>query len=555
MATKFAPTINRPRNKFRMPHEVGTTFDGGLVIPLEWQEILPGDHLAKKMSYIVRMLTPINPVMDNAYLNVSAYFVPYEIIWNQFKQFMGQNESTAWTESTTYLVPALYSSVPGKACDVGTIGDYLGLPTGSVIPGETRISVLPLRGYLSIWNYWYRNQNVCDPILFTKESADYVSASYGRNYNSAPLPSMKLPDYFTTCLPEPSKITPVELSPAVPVKTGSTWLGNSDSVPSAIRFGEANAQLDYSGEVNNKLIGTGAFVSKQGNNAVAVMSSSAGDGPGLSPVNLWTTAGNLTIETIRRAAVYQHIGEILARGGSRYASEFLVNIFGVKNSESLYDEPEFLGSIDKLINMTEVLSNSDTLSSTGETGRLLGSNGAMSKTTGSEYLFEHTFTRHGMVFVLATVRHRETYFQGLEKKWTRSSFFDFYLPQAQGLGYQKVLKQEIYSTDTSTGGANAKQVFGYQDYGAEYRFQPNRLTGYLKPNVTGALATWTYGQILAAAPTLNPSFMYADKSGFDRTIAVDSESYSSMQFFGNFLFDDEWIRVVGVQRFPGLDVI
>lgn len=547
MATKFAPTINRPRNKFRMPHEVGTTFDGGLVIPLEWQEILPGDHLAKKLSYVVRMLTPINPVMDNAYLNVSAYFVPYEIIWNQFKQFMGQNETSAWSESTTYLIPALYSSVPGKACDVGTIGDYLGLPTGSVIPGETRISVLPLRGYLSIWNYWYRNQNVCDPILFTKESADYVSASYGRGYNDAPLPSMKLADYFTTCLPEPSKIASVNLIGDLPVDSK----GETHSI-------SANTQWNLVGLDGVKEQGIlGSLNYNQ--NKLQFISLPSGvddeDDSGYAKVNNLWASGTLDIEKFRRAAVYQHIGEILARGGSRYASEFLVNIFGVKNSESLYDEPEFLGSIDKLINMTEVLSNSDTLSSTGETGRLLGSNGAMSKTTGSEYLFEHTFTRHGMVFVLATVRHRETYFQGIEKKWTRSSFFDFYLPQAQGLGYQKVLKQEIYCTDTSSGGVNAKQVFGYQDYGAEYRFQPNRLTGYLKPNVTGALATWTYGQILAAAPTLNPSFMYADKSGFDRTIAVDSTSYSDMQFFGNFLFDDEWIRVVGVQRFPGLDVI
>lgn len=548
MANKFAPTINRPRNKFRMPHEVGTTFDGGLVIPLEWQEILPGDHLAKKMGYVLRMLTPLNPVMDNAYLNVSAYFVPYEIIWNQFKQFMGQNETSAWTESTTYLVPAAVNAAPGQSASVGSIGDYLGLPTGSSIPANTRISLLPLRGYLSIWNYWYRNENVVDPILFTKESADYVSASYGKFYTDAPLPSMKLPDYFTTCLPDTTKIEPINLIGDLPVDAGANHSLNS----TAIRL------VDLAGDPYTGLLGSLSYNGYGLQYITLPAGVSDEDDSGTAKFrNLWAS-GNLDIEKFRRAAVYQHVGEILARGGSRYASEFLVNIFGVKNSESLFDEPEFLGSIDRLINMTEVTSNADTAEfgeSGVENGRLLGSNGAFSKTTGSDYLFEHTFTRHGMVFVLATVRHRETYFQGIEKKWTRSSFFDFYLPQAQGLGFQKVLKREIYSTDNSSGGVNSLATFGYQDYGAEYRFQPNRLTGYLKPNVTGGLSTWTYAQILGSMPTLNPSFMYADKSGFDRTIAVDSSTYSSMQFFGNFLFEDEWIRVVGVQRFPGLDVI
>lgn len=538
MATKYAPTINRPRNKFRMPHEVGTTMDGALVIPLDWQEILPGDHLAKKMSYIVRMLTPINPVMDNAYLNVSAYFVPYEIIWNQFKQFMGQNETSAWTDSNTYLVPAITSATSAGNFPVGSIGDYLGLPTSQPIPAGTRISLLPLRGYLACWNFWFRNQNVVDPILYTKESADWNASSYGKSYADTPLPAMKLPDYFTTCLPEPSKVQAV-VSASSPVVTGNIHLPET-GVNQPLAYKPVNASGAVVGSQNRVAVNTSSNNTLYGNNSATTY---------VAPANLWAES-TISIENIRRAAVYQHIGEILARGGSRYASEFLVNIFGVKNSESMFDEPEFLGSIEKLINMTEVTSNADTAGESG--GRVLGSNGAYSKTTGSDYLFEHTFTRHGMVFVLATIRHRETYFQGLEKKWTRSGFFDFYLPQAQGLGFQKVLKKEIYLTGTA---ATDDGTFGYQDYGAEYRFQPNRLTGYLKPNVTGALSTWTYAQILGASPTLNPSFMYADKTGFDRTIAVSSEAQSSMQFFGNFLFDDEWIRVVGVQRFPGLDVI
>lgn len=228
----------------------------------------------------------------------------------------------------------------------------------------------------------------------------------------------------------------------------------------------------------------------------------------------------------------------MERAGSRYASEFLPNIFGVENSESMYDEPEYLGGFEQLINMQEVYSQADT----GSSGRPIGDNGGLSKTTGKEYLFQHTFSRHGVCLICATVRHEECYGEGYERKWTKSSFWDFYLPQAQGLGFQKIMTREIY------GQASSSAVFGYQDYGAEYRYTPSRLSGYMRPYLSGSLSSWTWSQTFSAAPVLNQNFMNADSSGFNRTQAVSGVA----QFLGNFHFEGVWTRVVGVQRFPGL---
>lgn len=543
--------INRPRNRFNMSHTVSTTFDAGKVIPLTWYEILPGDTVDLDVSFVTRMLTPKVPVMADMFQDFQAVFVPYEIIWNQFKQFMGQNETTAWTESTTYLVPQAQASNLDYDIVTGSIGDYLGLGSvGDQITDEVKVllgdtNALPLRGYLALWNYWWRDQNLVDPALYSKES-DTTESDYSVHYYDEPLEAMKLPDYFTTCLPDTSKVQPVDLAPAVPVKTGATWLTDSEAVPSALRFGEASGLLSYSDEINNKGLALGSFASNKGNDAIANISAGGAAGPGVSPVNLWTSAGNLTIESIRRAAVYQHVGEVLARGGSRYASEFLKNIFGVENSDSLLDEPEHLGGFRRMINMTEVLSNADTSSGESE-GRYLGSNGAMSKTSGSsQKLCTHTFSRHGMLFVVCCVRKKELYFQGSEKKWTRKSFWDFYLPQAQGLGFQKVYKSELWE------GVGRSEIFGFQDYGAEYRYQPDRLTGYLRPNISGGLVDWTNAQIFSAAPTLGPDFIKADSSGINRTLAFEKTGF---QFFGSYYFKATWTRVVGIQRYPGLDRI
>lgn len=537
-------TINRPRNRFKSDHEVSTTFDGGLVIPLNWYEILPGDSLELSTDYILRMLTPLQAVMDNAWLDVKCFFVPLEVIFRQFPQFMGQNEESAWTESATYTIPMI-SPLYGDAnmetgddvCPVGSIGDYMGLPTKAhTVDGSTwaleDVSALPLRAYLKTWNYWYRDQNIVDPVLFPVDSDPGTSVgAYSVGYSSTPLPSMKLPDYFTTVLPAPTKIDPVLLGAGMPVGTMQDSHTEGDKSPLHLVKSD-----------------TGASVSATGLKTVVGGLSYTGTGDlssvgSLRPDNLYTVGGAITIEDIRRAAVYQHVGEILARGGSRYASEFLVNIFGVKNSESLLSEPELLGGFTKMINMTEVLSQADT----GSSGRIIGDNGAYSKTLGKNgFLCQNTFTRHGIVLVLATVRHEETYFQGIEKKWLRKSFWDFYLPQAQGLGYQKLYKKELYY------GPSQNDIFGYQDYGAEYRFIPSKLTGYMRPDVDGALSTWTWASILQNYPVLNEQFMKADKTGFERTIGIQKEG---MQFFGSFHFNAKWTRVVGVQRFPGLDKI
>lgn len=547
--------INRPRNRFNMGHSVKTTFNPAKVIPLAWYEILPGDTAEMKCSFILRSLTPLNPVMDDATLDVKAVFCPLEILWDKALQFFGQDEPGLFSpiEVTMPFFQADQSDLK-PAPGVGSIGDYLELPVENL--GTLKLSTLPLRAYLATWNYWYRDENLYASVLYPIDggSVSDVQTSYSVWYSDEPLPSMKLPDYFTTCMPYTSKISPVEFGGDSPVVAGADHISagdNADDNPNLARLAKfasvnvANANTVY----ENTYLALNDGTDPDAQNPIVSIDPAYA----LTPANLWAKNASLNVELFRRAIVYQHIGEIMMRAGSRYASEFLPAIFGVENSDSLLNQPELLGGFERHINMTEVLSNADT----GESGRILGDNGAMSKTTGAnDYLFQHTFTRHGIVLVLATVRHTESYSQGLPRKFRKFSFFDHYLPQAQGLGYQKVFKSELYASSIE---ADADEVFGYQDYGAEYRYQPNRLAGYMRPYVTGGLSTWTWSQVFAAAPTLSANFIKADDTGFARTSALSNADgtlpENTHYYFGDFRFDGVWTRVVGVQRFPGLNYI
>ena len=78
-----------------------------------------------------RMATPISPIMDNLHMDTFFFFVPYRLIWDNWKRFMGEQRNPG--DSTSFLVPQVLTPVGGWP--IGSLGDYFGLPTvGQVVP-------------------------------------------------------------------------------------------------------------------------------------------------------------------------------------------------------------------------------------------------------------------------------------------------------------------------------------------------------------------------------------------------------------------------------------
>jgi len=55
-----------------------------------------------------------------------------------------------------------------------------------------------------------------------------------------------------------------------------------------------------------------------------------------------------------------------------------------------------------------------------------------------------SFPEYGYVIGLVNVRSDITYQQGMRKMWSRSTRFDFALPDLMHLGEQPVLQKEIF---------------------------------------------------------------------------------------------------------------
>ena len=79
--------------------------------------------------------------------------------------------------------------------------------------------------------------------------------------------------------------------------------------------------------------------------------------------------------------------------------------------------------------------------------------------------FTQSFTEHGVIIGMVSVRADLTYQQGLPRMWSRSTRYDFYFPAFAMLGEQPVYNKEIYVR----GDSNDNAVFGYQERWAAYR--------------------------------------------------------------------------------------
>ena len=192
------PRADIPRSKFDAQKSYKTTFDSGYLVPVYCDEVLPGDTINLKMTAFARLATPLFPIMDNMHLDSFFFFVPNRLIWDNWQKFMGERSPNP-DSSIDYTVPEMTSPAGGYA--VGSLQDYMGLPTAGQITGSntvTHCSFWP-RAYNLIWNEWFRDENLQDSVVVDRDDgpdspADYVLLRRGKRH-----------DYFTSALPWPQK--------------------------------------------------------------------------------------------------------------------------------------------------------------------------------------------------------------------------------------------------------------------------------------------------------------------------------------------------------------
>uniref|UniRef100_A0AAU8AVH8 Major capsid protein n=1 Tax=Dulem virus 202 TaxID=3145679 RepID=A0AAU8AVH8_9VIRU len=540
------PHAEIPRARFKRDFSLLTTLNEGDLVPIYCDEVLPADTAKVDINALVRMATPLYPVMDNCYMDFFFFFVPSRLLWEHFQNLMGQNDSTYWAEPTEYTTPQL--TAPEGGWNVGTLADYFGIPTG-----VTNISVnaLPFRAYARIYNEWFRDENLQQPVIQDIDDTTATGSNTGTSQEDAehgglPLKVGKFKDYFTAALPQPQKgpaVTFTGLNGSMPIKAyedeqlSNEWPNIPLVTPTFNNFtGYAGGKGTIGSYVNNRnKLGATATLNNSSNNP-SDQTKTVYFGAELN-------AQAITINQLRQAIAIQQIYERDARTGTRY-KEILKGTWGVTSPDARLDRSEYIGGYRMPININQVIQTSST-----DTTSPQGNTGAYSMTTCRHNMCTYSATEHGYILGLAAVRVDHSYQQGLSRMWTRSDRFSYYDPMLANLGEQAILNKEIYAQGTDAD----EEVFGYQEAWADYRYRTNMVTSEMRSQYAQTLDAWHYADYYTEKPTLSSGWIQEGTENIDRTLAVQSSN--SHQFICNFYFDQTWTRPMPIYSVPGLNTI
>jgi hypothetical protein len=481
-----APKLRIGRSQFKRDHTHKTAFDVGDLVPYFVDEVLPGDTFTCKLNSFIRILSPLDaPIMDNIEVDIDFFFVPNRLLWNNWEAFLGAHDA-AGAQDTDYTIPKINT---GTFSDDRRIANYMGIPLGADA-ADNDVSALPFRAYRLIYNEWYRDQNLIDELVIDLGNGpDSISTT------QTALKSAKKHDYFTSCLPYLQKGTAQSLPFTDAPVLGIGALDQSPSLtpgpvyetdqPSTTTYSQAYASTEM------------VFEATAPANAFPAIYAD------LSSVSV-------TINQLREATAIQRLLERDARGGTRHP-ELIRAHFGVTVPDYRTQRPEYLGGGSGYINVSPIANTT----STGTQGDL-----AAIGTGTLRASWAKSFVEHGFVLGILRARGDLTYFQGLDRMWSRSTKYDFYWPELANLGEQPVLNKEIYISGTAADDA----VFGYQERYAEYRHKKSLVTGRFNPDAGGSLSFWHLAEDFASLPSLNQTFI-EDATPMSRVIAVADRDF------------------------------
>lgn len=561
--------VEGQRSAFPFKKPVQSTFMSGMLVPMgDPIPVFPGTKLDLAVNAVLRSNTMVVPPLQGMYIDIFAVWVPHRIVWNEFPQFLGENDSTAWTQSISYQYPTFpYSMINTALSGISVNSSFAKLSLGNLsllehygfhsapagISGlsNTNVNALAFRGYYFAWNYLFRDENYQRPVLFSKSSIG-SSGEFG----------YYLRDYYLKSGTTTSILTGNGLFALMPVNKFHDAL---TSVTPEAQYGDASvlplgteAEVVYKGfdtnaepyfvqadnvtpAVAGNLSTYSTWVRSTTNSA---QSAAVGYNPNGSLVADLTNATAATINQFRTAVMYQRYIEALARSGRR-VPEFYRAIYGVRKSDALKDYPELLTRGRYVLGVNQVVATADS-SGSGWTSHL-GDTGAYSLTSiRGHALCEKEFDEFGYLHILYCVRADNVYAYYTPQHFFKKELLEEYNPFFDHTG-EVGIKNYLVNYNVS---ASSVGNWGYQEAWWDERTQVAMQTGAISRS-GGSLSYWTLAESMSGSDIVcSPSWLVFKPETLDNIFV--SNYYSYPQFIGDFLIYGKKYARMSAHSQPGI---
>lgn len=561
-----------PQTTFNLSYSNKGTMDAGKLYPVFYKPTIPGDVFYGGTSAFLRTQPMVNPLLANINLEMRYFWVPYRQIWKNWTNYLtdqdpskvydGTNPFTghfprmSWQYDETLDEPSQWGMA---LCAKGKLGDWLGVPEkwlGSMGNGESvPLNALPWRAYWYIWNEYFRDENLQDPINFHFDDTNEIVDCDAK---AELLRVCWKKDRFTSALPFPQKGDDVQLDNIVrllsPSERGQT-LGNHNSQV----VGRWMTDPDTGKQVFDPIRGSSGSPTKPAGAGLEAYYGSNDPGKGNlttpSPLDYAAyTSGNsslearivdggvygpyynldidpngtlsaqLSVRRLRQASAIQRILEKKALAGSRYA-EYILGMYGVRIPDAEIGRPVYLGGGSNPINITPVEQMSASVSGQTPQGTLAGKGVGVG---GFHLNRPWLFNDFGYIMGVAYIRPEAEYYQGLKRDLWMNEREDYYNPDYQLLGEEEIACGEVCLCEDQ----NPYDTFGYQDRYAYLKSSENEIHGELK----STMISWVQPRIFDNTSdqiALNGAFMECDPYEANN-FAVDGYPHYIVEFYNGF---------------------
>ena len=402
------------RYKHKMPHFRNTTFNMGQLSPVSCIPVTRGETFRHNTNLFMRVSPLQNPLMHPCHTYIRHYYVPYSIIWDNWREFISGGEDNDDESVHPYV------DFTGSAVAAGDLANQLGLPVGF----EGVANALPFRAYNLIWNEHYRDDQLQAKKNISLDDGEDTTTDLDMindNWANDPFMSARPDDQLGTDVTIP-------LGTSAPVKTAST-------------------RTD------------GFYMTTDGSNNIGVQTAGSLESGSELYTDLSTATG-ITLVDLAYAIQTGKLQEIINRRGNDY-HDFLAR-YGIKYSDGRLQRPEYLGGGKQTVQFSEVLDTGNNV------GHMKGHGIAALRSNRYMSFFEED----GLVISIACVKPIPMYMKSVDKMWYSQTRFDYYQKEYDTLGMQEIENKRVQFDHSSPDG-----TFGYEPRYEHLRRVPNTVHG------------------------------------------------------------------------------